>query len=69
VHSSFHLNRIKEFEQDAEDIHEFDTTSCHLPPIEQFFDDDSIFLEELFKDDLMRHTTILKYVEDVCVDD
>ena len=31
--SSFHLNQIKEFEQDAENIHELDTTSCHEPPM------------------------------------
>ena len=40
VLSSFHLNQIKEFEQDARDIHELDTPSCHEPLIEQFFDDD-----------------------------
>jgi len=47
--------------------------SCRKPPIEYFFDDDFIFLEELFKDDLVIHTTTLKHVdrnvEDVCVDD
>jgi len=51
VPSSFHLNQSKEFEQDARDINELDTPSCHEPLIEQFFDDDSIFLDELVKDD------------------
>jgi len=73
VPSSFHLNQIKELEQDAGDIHELNTPSCHEPPIEQFFDDDSIFLDELVKNDLVMHTTSLKHVdhnvEDVCVDD
>jgi len=47
------------------------TLSCHEPLIENFFDD-SIFLDELFKDDLVMHTTSLKHVdhnfEDECVD-
>ena len=55
VHSSFHLNQIKKFEQDARDINELDTSSCHEPLIEKFFDDDSIFLDELIKDDLIIH--------------
>jgi len=46
--------------------------SSHEPPIEQFFDDDSIFLDELFKDDLVMHTS-LKHVdhnvENACVDE
>ena len=69
VSSSFHLNQIKKFEQDAGDIHELDTPSCHEPLIEQFVDDDSIFLDELVKDDLVMHTTSLIHVENVCVDD
>jgi len=52
---SFHLNQIKEFEQDARDINELDTLSCYEPLIEKFFDDDSIFLDELIKDDLIIH--------------
>jgi len=32
--SLFYLNQIKEFEQNAENIHEQDTTPCHEPPIE-----------------------------------
>jgi len=67
-----HLNQIKEFDQDARDVHELDTPSWHEPLIEQFFDDDSIFLDELVKDDLVMHTS-LKHIdhnfEDVCVDD
>jgi len=41
--------------------------------LNNFFDDDYIFLDELFKDDLVMHTASLKHidhnVEDVCVDD
>ena len=43
VPSSFNLNQIKEFEQDARDINELDTPSFYEPLIEQFFDDDLIF--------------------------
>ena len=71
--SSFHLNQIKEFKQDVRDINELDTPSCHEPLIKQFFEDDSIFLDELVKDDLVMHTTSLKHVghniEDVCMND
>ena len=53
VPSSFHLNQIKEFVQDAGDIYKLDTPPCHEPFIEQFFNDDSIFLDKLVKDCLL----------------
>ena len=68
VPSSFHSNQITEFEQDVK----LDT-AYHEPPIEQFFDDDSIFLDKLVKNDFVIHTTSMKHVdhnvEDVCVND
>ena len=63
VSSSFHLNQIKEFEKDAGDIHELDTPYYNEAPIKQFFDDDSIFLDELVKDGSVIHTTTLKHVD------
>ena len=66
--SSFHLNQIKEFEQDVEAIHEIDTSSCHEPPFERF----SMMILYFRRNCLVINITTLKHVdhnvEDVYVD-
>jgi len=43
VPSLYHLNQIEVFEQDAEVVRKLDTLFFYESPIEQLFDDDSIF--------------------------